>query len=83
MMTHQDYNVIYVDNLTFWTNTWQLPLNISKRKVLHLDGINLQVTNVMKALGILIDAELKFHAHTTTKISKVNKLLGTTRKSFI
>ena len=30
-----------------------------------MDGINLQVTNATQDLEILIDAELKFHAHTT------------------
>ena len=44
-----------------------------------LDSDDLRVISTMKDLGIIIDRELKFqlkfHDHTTTKVTKVNRLL--------
>jgi len=33
-------------------------------------------TSEIRDLGVVIDTELKFHAHTTTIVNKVNRLLG-------
>ena len=38
---------------------------------------------MMKDLRVVIDRELKFHDHTTTTITTVNRLLGIIRKSFM
>ena len=67
-------------DLTFWTNSWRLSLNVSKCWVLYLgrtnhnytytlDGNDLQDTSVMKDLGITIDRELKFHDQTATIVT--------------
>jgi len=63
-------------------------INISKCYILHLDPpheYNIQGTTMsdtIKDLGIHIDNNLKFHAHTSSVVSKVNHTLAIICKSF-
>ena len=75
---------------------WQLPLNISKRKILHLghsnpmfsytthmDGNLLEKVSEERILGVIIDKELKFHSHTALVVNKANRMLGLIRHCFV
>ena len=72
---------------------WLLSFNVSKCKVLHigstpytgnytLDGIQLELLDNFRDLGIRIDSKLKFHIHTDTLVKKAFRVLGLIRKSF-
>ena len=80
MMMSGYYIANDLNDLTFWTDSWQVPLNVSKCRVLHLvrknhnyaytlNGNNLQDTSAMKDLRITIDRELKFHDQTATIVT--------------
>lgn len=47
-----------------------------------LDSNDLQDTSAMMDLGI-IGRELKFHDHTATTVTKINRLLGIVCKTFM
>ena len=68
-------------------------LNASKCKVLHigstpytsnytLEGIQLELLDNFRDLGIQIDPKLKFHIHTNTVVKKAYRVLGLICKSF-
>ena len=70
-----------LNKLTEWSAKWQLPFNIGKRKSLHIgrnnqhhiyeiNGHKLDQVQEEKDLGVLIDAELKFHKQTSAVIKK-------------
>ena len=76
-----------------WSRHWLLSFNVSKCKVLHigstpytgnyaLDGIQLELLDNFRDLGIQIDSKLKFHIHTDTVVKKAYRVLGLIRKSF-
>ena len=76
-----------------WSRHWLLSFNVSKCKVLHigntpytgnyaLDGIQLELLDNYRDLGIQIDSKLKFHIHTDTVVKKAYRVLGLIRKSF-
>ena len=82
-----------INNLDQWAKTWQLPFNDNKCHVLHLrrtnpyhaylmDGNQLGQVDQDKDLGVLIDRQLKFHAHTAAACNKANQILAVVRKSF-
>lgn len=82
-----------IDILFAWSEKWQLKFNISKCNLLHLghphglgdytiDGTVITPCNVVRDLGILIDAHLKFHDHTTSVSKKANRILALIRRSF-
>ena len=82
-----------LDNLERWSNQWQLPFNATKCKVMHfgfknpkypyhLNGHALAVTDQEKDLGVIIDNNLKFHAHTAATSKKANQILGVIKKSY-
>ena len=47
-----------------------------------LDGIQLELLDNYRDLGIQIDSKLKFHIHTDTVVKKAYRVLGLIRKSF-
>ena len=67
--------------------------SISKCYLLHLglphgygeyniQGTQMSYSDTIKDLGVLIDDNLKFHAHTTSDIGKANRTLAIINKSF-
>ena len=71
-----------LNDLTFWTDSWQLPLNVSKCRVLRLgrtnhnyaytlNGNDLQDISALKDLRITTDRELKFHDQTATIVTVI------------
>ena len=46
----------------------------------HLGSV--ETSCEMNNLGVIIDKELKYHAHTLQTVSKVNRLLGIISKTF-
>ena len=82
-----------LNNLTKWADRWNLPLNTSKCKCLHIGKSNprmqytmnghlLENVNFNKDLGVIMDSELKFHIQTSSAIKKANKILGLIKKTF-
>ena len=80
-------------NLEVWSDTWQLPFNATKCKVLHFGNHNPQQSYVLnnhtlestrneKDLGVIIDGELKYHVHTSHATKKANQVLGLIKKSY-
>ena len=89
LLLQEDINKLYS-----WLSTWLLNFSIPKCKILRigkstlpaqfytLNGISLDRVSDMRDLGIIVDGQLKFHAHTTHVVSKANRLLGLIKKSF-
>ena len=82
-----------IDVLFEWSNHWLLSFNVVKCKVLHignapyignyrLDGIQLEIVEDIRDLGIQIDSKLKFHTHTDIVTKKAYRVLGLISKSF-
>ena len=80
--------------LVKWSDTWQLPFNESKCKVLHLSRNNpnsqymmrateLSAVQIEKDLGVHIDRELKFRHHASAVVAKATQILGIIRRSFV
>ncbi|XP_077989646.1 uncharacterized protein LOC144443981 [Glandiceps talaboti] len=87
-----------IDNLTDWSDLWQLKFNATKCKIMHIGYTNtnteytmnsnnvqepLQVTELEKDLGVHVDPELKFSSHVENEVNKANQILGLIRRSFI
>ena len=77
-----------------WSKKWQLPFNLDKCKRFHTGANNtlheytmggniLEQVKEEKDLGVLIDAELKFHKQTAAAVKKANSVLGLIKRSFI
>ena len=82
-----------IDNLVAWAKKWQLRFDVSTCHLLHLGKLHqygeyniqenvISPSDSVKDLGIFIDNQLKFHAHTTTVVAKVNRTLAVIHKSF-
>ena len=82
-----------LDALVRWSDTWQLPFNEEKCKVLHIGhgnqehqytmrGSTMNDTQVEKDLGIHIDAELKFRKQASAVVAKATQILAVIRRSF-
>ena len=76
-----------------WAKKWKMEFNVSKCKIMHLGhnnpmisysmgGSNLEVTEVEKDLGVLIDNKLDFGNHIRCIVGKANRVLGMIRISF-
>jgi len=76
-----------------WSEKWQLLFNVGKCKVLHLGRSNPRTTYVLgaqnieetteeKDLGVLVDNQLSFHAHTVKASNKGNQMLGLINRTF-
>ena len=81
-----------IDNLSSWSETWQLPFNVKKCKCLHIgrnnpensytmNGHILENVGSQKDLGIIVDRELKFHKQTAAAVKKANQVLGLINKT--
>ena len=77
-----------------WSAMWQLPLNISKCKILHIgqynprycykmDGMDIVKVNEGKDLEVLIDCNLKFHSQHSAAVNKANRLLDLIKQTFL
>ena len=73
-----------------WSDTWQLPFNEAKCKVLHLGRSNpnlqymmrdteLRTVQVERDLGVHIDCDLKFRQHAATVVAKATQVLAVIR----
>ena len=82
-----------LETLLRWSNTWLMPFNQSKCKVLHfghanqelsysMDGAPLGSTSLEKDLGVHIDPELKFREHASSAVGKATQVLAVIRRSF-
>ena len=85
-----------IDALNSWTEKWLLKFNTDKCHVLTLGkfdkiqhthrytlyGSELEHVFEEKDLGVIIDMELSFEEHMTTKIKKANSIMGLIRRTF-
>ncbi|KAK4471072.1 hypothetical protein MN116_000587 [Schistosoma mekongi] len=82
-----------LDNLTSWSQKWQLPLNYSKCGIMHignhnpqstfyLNGSKVQILQSTSDLGIKYSGNLKSMEHTSSIISKTRRLTGFLLKNF-
>ena len=76
-----------INILLDWSKRWLLSFNILKCKVLHtgnvpytgnytIAGIQLELLDNIRDLGIQIDSKLKFHIHTDMVVKKAYRILG-------
>lgn len=88
-----------IDALRDWSTTWQMKFHPGKCKVMRIgnnhpeftytmldnDGkrVPLDVSQVEKDLGVLIDGKLKFDQHINQTVKKANMLLAVIRRSFV
>ena len=77
-----------------WSDTWQLPFNETKCKVLHLGQSNphlqymirdteLRTVQVERDLGVHIDCDLKFRRHAAALVAKATQVLAVICRSFV
>ena len=93
----EDYERLQNDlmNINKWADSWQLPFNSDKCKVIHYgkknplynyklteNGPNLQVCNSEKDLGVTFDDELKFSQHVDKVTASANKKMGIIKRTF-
>ena len=82
-----------LDAMVKWSDTWQLPFNEGKCKVLHIGRTNpnyqltmrdipMNDTQVEKDLGVHVDTELKFRQHASSVVTKATQVLSVIRRSF-
>jgi hypothetical protein len=87
-----------IDQAYEWSQTWQLPFNAEKCKVMHIgknsllnnytmkntngDTQQLEVVNEEKDLGVIFDQKLSFNTHISTCIAKANQILGIIKRNF-
>ena len=82
-----------LNDLSSWSDNWQLPFNVSKCKVIHhgynnerksysLYGKTLESSIHERDLGVIVDNKLKFHIHTNHTSKKANQILGILKKTF-
>ena len=82
-----------LDNIGQWSNTWQMPFNTGKCKVMHIGfantnvsynllGTELEVTNLERDLGVYISKDLKFSYQCIEVEKRAQKLLGYINRNF-
>ena len=85
-----------IRSLEEWSNLWQLEFNLDKCHVLTLGkfdhimythhykvgGGEIEHVFEEKDLGVIIDSELNFHEHISTKVRIANGIVGPIRRSF-
>ena len=82
-----------LNKLLEWSNTWQLPLNVGKCKVIHYKKDNPNHSYQMgdsdltqdvteKDVGVTFDPSLEFRLHIANMINKANSRVGMIRRSF-
>lgn len=88
-----------IDNLSKWSDNWQLKFNTNKCSVMHLghnnvrtvyhmndnDGVHrdLKESVIEKDLGVHVDNKLSFHQHIDESVKKANRTLGLIKRTFI
>ena len=83
-----------LDELVKWSESWQLPFNEGKCKVLHLGrgqhafqysmkGVQVSRAEAEKDLGVHVDSELKFRKQASAAVAKGSQLLAVIRRSFV
>ena len=79
--------------LTQWAQDWKMEFNESKCKVLHIgknnprygyqmNGVNLEVSDKEKDVGVMIQEDLKPSKQCATAAAKANSILGQMARSF-
>ena len=83
-----------LDALAEWSDKWLLKFHPKKCKVLEvgtrqsrnygykLQGVLLEHVESEKDIGVVVDSQLKFSSHISTKINKANSVMGVIRRSF-
>lgn len=82
-----------LNNLTIWSEKWQLPFNLHKCGIMHfgkhpyepqlyLNKSKVQTLNSVYDLGINYTGSLNFKAHASFIISKARRLIGFITKNF-
>ena len=82
-----------IDALVAWSDSWQMPFNEAKCKVMHVGSGNsafsfhmrgqlLESTSVEKDLGVHVDTLLKFREQAAAAIAKATRVLAVVRRSF-
>ena len=77
-----------------WTDTWQLPINISKCSSFHigannplytyfLNSLPVLVSNFPRDLGVDLDPMLRFNNHINAITSKAQSRVGIIFRSFV
>jgi len=72
-----------LDNLVKWCKMWQLNSNVLWSTIYFLNSVLLESVNFHKDFGIIFDANLKFHQHTSEVAMKANRVLACMKRSFI
>ena len=83
-----------LDNLSEWSEKWQLAFNVGKCKSLHIgsrnthhkyrmNGKGLEHIEEEKDLGVLIDEKLDFHRQAAAAIKKAKRVLGLVKRTFL
>ena len=85
-----------LNEISRWSDAWQLQLNLSKCKVLqisnrrvsqtlssayYLKGVSLEWVDSFTYLGVVINKKLKWGDHIATKVAKANSILGLLKRS--
>ena len=76
-----------------WSDTWQMPFNVSKCKVMHighrnpqsvytLKGTALECTDTEKDLGVTITSDLKFSKQCIEAEKQAQRMLGYIKRQF-
>ena len=81
-----------IDEMSRWSDMWLLKFHPDKCKVMTIESdhqnqytINnhpLEHVEEEKDLGVIIDNELSFETHMSSKVNITNKIMGIIRKSF-
>ena len=82
-----------INRLTAWSDSWQLPFNEGKCKVLHVGTRNprqiytmrdteLAHSFIERDLGVQIDSELKFRQQAAAAVAKASQVLAVIKRSF-
>ena len=82
-----------LDRLVSWSESWEIPINKSKSKYMHIGndlhtnayhigGSLLEVTKQEKDLGVVVCSSMKTAAHTSAVCSSARRMLGAIRRSF-
>ena len=83
-----------LDLLVLWSESWQLPINLSKIKLLHLgtsinvqtnliNGITILPADKVLDLGIITDNGLRYSSHISSIISKAHFRTSIIFRSFL
>ena len=82
-----------VSEMDAWSKTWLIKFNLEKCHILtfgkpkhiapyRLGNRVLDRVQLEKDLGVILDSNLSFESHMSTKISKANQIVGLIRRSF-